>query len=156
MNENEAVVTSMNLYRYSQDNNDEMGILVSKEEEWDLYQEIYDEAMMYIGVALVATTQVAERGRGYSAGKTTGKKKSRTVAKAPAYGFCIRCKRDNLSANPAAPYCPPHYNKWRKWDEKENYCHTCGEEHAASRRAPLCSACHEKYKDVFEFAVSAG
>ena len=32
MNENEAVVTSMNLYRYSQDNNDEMGILVSKPE----------------------------------------------------------------------------------------------------------------------------
>ena len=150
INENEAVVTSMNLYRYSQDNNDEMGILVSRKEDRDLYQEIYDETMMYIGDAPVPTAQVAERGRGY---KTTRKKKSRTVAKVPAHGFCIQCGRDDLQANPAAPYCRPHYNQWRKWDEEENYCHTCGTEYAATRHNPLCPACQEEHKD--KFAVSA-
>ena len=75
MNENEAVVTSMNLYKYSQDNNDEMGILVSKEEDRNLYEEIYYEAMMYIGGDSVATAQVTERGRRYSEGKRTRKKK---------------------------------------------------------------------------------
>ena len=40
LNEKTALLTSMNLYEYSQQNNDEMGILVSHEE--DLYKEIYD------------------------------------------------------------------------------------------------------------------
>ena len=39
LNENEALLTSMNLYEFSQINNNEMGILVSREEEPDLYKE---------------------------------------------------------------------------------------------------------------------
>ena len=38
MNENEALLTSMNLYEYSQVNNYEMGILVSRETEPELYE----------------------------------------------------------------------------------------------------------------------
>ena len=80
LNESEALLTSMNLHKYSQENNDEMGILVSKEKDRKLYEDIYRQVKKYInrGVDPIATAQVAERGRGYSAGKTTGKKKSRT------------------------------------------------------------------------------
>ena len=35
-----ALVTSMNLYDYSQENNHEMGILVTREEDKGLYDEI--------------------------------------------------------------------------------------------------------------------
>ena len=159
MNENEAVVTSMNLYRYSQDNNDEMGVLVSKEKDPDLYEEIHHEAMMYVGDDSAAMVQVAESGREYSAGKTTRKKKSRATSKAPTDGYCIRCRTD-LPVNPAQPrpYCNPHYKSWNRYKNdkyKEQHCHTCGKKHAATLRNPLCPACHEKYKGVLEFAATA-
>ena len=40
LNEKEALLTSMNLYEYSQVNNDEMGMLVSREQEPALYDKI--------------------------------------------------------------------------------------------------------------------
>ena len=45
LNENEALLTSMNLYRFSQEHNDEMGILVSKHDDEELYEAIHRQAM---------------------------------------------------------------------------------------------------------------
>jgi phosphatidylserine/phosphatidylglycerophosphate/cardiolipin synthase-like enzyme len=44
LNETTAIVTSMNLYEFSQQNNDEMGILVTWDADRQLYQDIYAEA----------------------------------------------------------------------------------------------------------------
>ncbi len=49
LNESEALITSMNLYEYSMYNNDEMGILVSKEEDGVLYDAIYGQAKEWAG-----------------------------------------------------------------------------------------------------------
>lgn len=51
LNESEAIVTSMNLYAFSQQNNDEMGILVRKAEDPELYQDIFDEANRLLTVS---------------------------------------------------------------------------------------------------------
>ena len=51
LNENEAIVTSMNLYSFSQQNNDEMGIHVSKEKDADLYNDIYDEVQRLLTIS---------------------------------------------------------------------------------------------------------
>jgi len=51
INESQAIVTSMNLYAYSQENNEEMGILVFKEDDPDLYQEIYAEAQRLLTIS---------------------------------------------------------------------------------------------------------
>ena len=51
LNEKEAIVTSMNLYSFSQQNNDEMGILVKKSENPELYAEILNEAMRILTVS---------------------------------------------------------------------------------------------------------
>ena len=51
LNESEAIVTSMNLYAFSQQNNDEMGVLVQKAEDSKLYQDIFDEANRLITVS---------------------------------------------------------------------------------------------------------
>ena len=48
MNEKEAILTSMNLYEYSQNNNNEMGILISSRylgNDNDVYKEIYEESL---------------------------------------------------------------------------------------------------------------
>ena len=44
LNEKMVLLTSMNLYDFSQMNNDEMGLLVSKETEPDLYGKIFEES----------------------------------------------------------------------------------------------------------------
>ena len=44
LNENTAIITSMNLYEFSQQNNDEIGIRVDSKEDPQLYREIKAEA----------------------------------------------------------------------------------------------------------------
>lgn len=44
MNEDFALITSLNLYEYSQVNNDEFGILISRQDDEDLYQSVRDGA----------------------------------------------------------------------------------------------------------------
>lgn len=51
LNENEAIVTSMNLYSFSQQNNDEMGIHVTKEKDTDLYNDIYNEVQRLLTIS---------------------------------------------------------------------------------------------------------
>ena len=48
INEKEAIITSMNLYDFSQQNNNEMGIYIIKEEDPELYKDINDEVQSLI------------------------------------------------------------------------------------------------------------
>ena len=49
LNEDEALLTSMNLYEFSEKNNDEMGVLVSREEDEKLYADILRESQRLLG-----------------------------------------------------------------------------------------------------------
>tara|TARA_Y100000385_G_scaffold289715_1_gene360065 strand:+ start:271 stop:999 length:729 start_codon:yes stop_codon:yes gene_type:complete len=51
LNENEAIVTSMNLYSFSQQNNDEMGIHVTRTNDPDLYKDIYTEVQRLLTIS---------------------------------------------------------------------------------------------------------
>src|SRR5688572_6280165 len=51
LNESLALITSMNLYEFSQVNNEEMGILVAKAEDASLYASVYEEAMRLIRIS---------------------------------------------------------------------------------------------------------
>ncbi|MBK9049998.1 MAG: phospholipase D family protein [Chloroflexi bacterium] len=51
LNEREAIITSMNLYEFSQINNQEMGIYVTKADDPDLYDDIYGEAKRLIRIS---------------------------------------------------------------------------------------------------------
>jgi phosphatidylserine/phosphatidylglycerophosphate/cardiolipin synthase-like enzyme len=48
LNEKEAIITSMNLYEFSQVHNNEMGIYVERESDPELFQSIYDEVQRLI------------------------------------------------------------------------------------------------------------
>ena len=139
LNENKALLTSMNLYEFSQVNNDEMGLLVLKEEEPKLYNEIYTESMRIVEVSQEESSEA---------------RNTRETPEIPEDGFCIRCE-DAIPAKPAQPYCKSCYTSWRRYKNetyKEKNCHTCGNEYAATLLKPLCLTCYKKYKDVFEFA----
>jgi phosphatidylserine/phosphatidylglycerophosphate/cardiolipin synthase-like enzyme len=50
LNEELCIVTSLNLYEFSQINNNEMGILIRRSEDSDLYRDAYDEAQRIIRI----------------------------------------------------------------------------------------------------------
>lgn len=133
INENDAVITSMNLYEYSEMNR-EMGIHVSKDENVEIYNEIYNEAISIIKNAdnYYINEQVNEN-RGQYVGEPTG--------------TCIRCGV-RVSLDNKRPLCTLCYKTWTNFsdeDYKENYCHICGKEHNSSMRKPLCRSCfHER------------
>lgn len=51
LNESEAIITSMNLYEFSQVNNNEMGIHVAKDDDPKLYNEIAEEVKRLIRIS---------------------------------------------------------------------------------------------------------
>jgi phosphatidylserine/phosphatidylglycerophosphate/cardiolipin synthase-like enzyme len=51
LNESLCIITSLNLYEFSQVNNNEMGILIRRDEDTDLYKDAYEEAQRIIRVS---------------------------------------------------------------------------------------------------------
>lgn len=51
INENEAIITSMNLYEFSQQNNNEMGIYISKAQDTDLYNATLEEVQRLLTIS---------------------------------------------------------------------------------------------------------
>lgn len=51
LNEDEGIITSLNLYEFSQVNNNEMGVLISKLKDPDLFNDTYDECQRIIRIS---------------------------------------------------------------------------------------------------------
>ena len=51
INEETCIVTSLNLYEFSQVNNNEMGVLISRSEDTDIYRDAYEEAQRIIRIS---------------------------------------------------------------------------------------------------------
>ena len=153
LNESEALITSMNLYEFSQVNNEEMGVLVKKAEDPALYANVYEEAMRLIRVSdevrvTVEKVVPPEAGTGAKV-----RRKGRTQATAPESGFCVRCQQ-TLKADPTHPYCKDCYTMWKQYknaDYGEKYCHLCGNSANSSMNKPTCYNCYKSFKGVFNF-----
>ncbi len=161
MNEKEALLTSMNLYEFSQVNNSEMGLLISRDDEPELYEQIREESMRILMASeeirvTVAEVEATEDDRCRS-GMKGARRNFKPTLETPNRGVCIRCK-DDISANPTQPYCKRCYASWKRYENKDyedKYCHICGKEHVATLLKPLCLVCYRKYKDVLKFAGGA-
>lgn len=51
INEEVAIITSLNLYEFSQVNNNEMGIMLSRETDSECYRDAYDEAQRIVRIS---------------------------------------------------------------------------------------------------------
>ncbi len=148
LNENEAIVTSMNLYEFSQVHNYEMGILVSKELEPELYGKIYEEAQRIFRIGTEHRVKVSEVHKGLQRVKAGGNSSS---------GFCIRCRAE-VKLNPKVPYCKDCYSKWKKKSDEsevERYCHICGQPSKSTIIKPTCYNCYRSNKDKLEFPIAS-
>ena len=167
MNEEQAILTSMNLYEFSQQNNDEMGVLVSKKDDPVLFDEIDKEVQRI----LQASEEVRVRVSRVEPAETVAppappppatrdtprapQRKPEPAVGIPNTAFCIRDKAV-IPPNPGKPYCDRCFRSWNRYknDEyEEKYCHICGKENDSTMAKPLCLSCYRTYKDVFEFAL---
>ncbi len=174
MNEQTALITSMNLYEFSQQNNDEMGILVSAQDDPIVYRAIKDEADRIIRtaedirvtVAKVAPSEavnlIPSQAGGVAApvargpASQTSRATQTTVTTIPQAGFCIRCASE-IAVNPSQPYCRRCFASWKRYENKayeEKHCHACGGQSNSTLLKPLCRACYGKFKDVLELAAN--
>ncbi len=142
-NEDCMVITSMNMYQYSQQNNREMGVLISRSQDEKLFNAAEKEALSILD----ASTKVPLEKQGTSY-KVLQKAKTRYTE---AYtkrkeGVCIRCSR-NVNYNTEAPYCKECFYKWADFQNPfyvERYCHKCGRLADTSMDKPLCYPCFSR------------
>ncbi len=142
LNESTALITSMNLYGYSEQNNREMGIEIDKDRNYELYCEIIKE-----------TNSIKDSAELYQINRRSY---NRTASSFRVYdsrkynqGYCIRC-RNQVEIDIENPLCPNCYSVWSLYgnaDYPENFCHKCGRqinfrnERRIDYNHPLCSDC---------------
>jgi phosphatidylserine/phosphatidylglycerophosphate/cardiolipin synthase-like enzyme len=61
LNEESCIITSLNLYEFSQINNNEMGIFISRLDDLELYRDAYEEAQRIIRVSEEVTADSENR-----------------------------------------------------------------------------------------------
>lgn len=156
-NEKEAIITSMNLYMFSQQNNVEMGIYVSKEKDEELYMQIANEVDRIkrgsehrtISVQKVENNSMVEiPKKQHQEVKADTKKSSRKQN-----GYCIRTGTE-IPFNVEKPMSFDAFKSWSKYsdpDYAEKFCHFSGErsngETSVSR--PILKKNWKKAKEIF-------
>ncbi|MDA8409339.1 MAG: phospholipase D family protein [Treponema sp.] len=137
MNEGISVIGSMNLYEFSQTKNREMGILIDRKKEEDIYRDIEREIYSII--------QISKK-------EFHGGREKLTMAELPQehMGYCIKCgKAINHDKN--KPMCDSCFELWfgsGNQKSNEKYCHICGKPNKTSIDRPLCYICYKKYYNV--------
>lgn len=121
-NETNMIITSMNLYEFSEKNNREMGVLLNDKEDLKAFTEAYNEASSIIkNSALIDINSINKKSTAY----------------------CIRCATV-IAFDKNKPLCINCYNTWSKFKNKfypEKYCHHCGKEAKSSINNPICQTC---------------
>jgi phosphatidylserine/phosphatidylglycerophosphate/cardiolipin synthase-like enzyme len=122
-NESNMVITSMNIHEFSEKNNREMGILLSRQHDLNVFKQAYDEAVSIV--------------------KNATKIKATEHEIMDGAGYCIRCAHI-IKFNQQKPLCLTCYRQWSKFNNKlypEKYCHCCGSQLRSSFSEPLCTEC---------------
>ena len=130
INENEAIITSMNLYEFSQQNNNEMGIYVSKAQDTDLYNATLEEVQRLLTISeeiRVTVKKVTADTPPKAEKKSVEIKHPNIPSSDKLTGFCIRTK----VPIPFDIEKPMSYDAFKKWNKDPNhpeeFCHFSGE-----------------------------
>jgi len=146
LNENTAIIASMNLYQYSQQNNREMGIKVEKEKDPNLYDAIFKEVMTILQISKKPEFPAENPKKDALAASKKVPKKITKKHQKKDMGFCIRCGNE-LKFNPEKPLCYKCFKSWEKYSNPEyaeKFCHACGTKHSSTVAKPVCYACYKK------------
>jgi phosphatidylserine/phosphatidylglycerophosphate/cardiolipin synthase-like enzyme len=156
LNENEAIITSMNLYEFSQQNNNEMGIYINKEQDEDLYNAAFEEVQRLLTISQeirVTVTKVAAETQPKAEKKNPETKNSANTPNKRA-GFCIRTGAE-IPFNIERPLSYEAYKKWNEYgdpDYPEKFCHFSGEPSNGdtSVNKPILKKHWKKAKEIYD------
>ena len=159
INESEAIITSMNLYEFSQQNNNEMGIFFTKANDPDLYNSTLEEVQRLLTISeeiRVTVKKVVADNQPKTEKKVAETKSTSTSTKSSnkQTGFCIRTGVE-IPFNVERPLSYDAYKKWNEYgdpDYPEKFCHFSGEasngETSVSR--PILRKNWKKAKEQFD------
>lgn len=135
-NENKLIITSLNLYEYSSKNR-EMGVLVDKNQDKELYTNAINESASIIKHSSLINISKSPS-HNFNPRQNTNLSPS---------GVCIRCQT-KIKLDGDRPLCSQCYNSWSQYmniQYPENFCHGCGKQHLSSMEKPFCYSCFRKY-----------
>lgn len=146
-NENKMVITSMNMYEFSEKTNREMGVLIDRSVDRELFEKAVNETLSILQSAEPQPLKKSERQtipelKPITNGQTKAKYKTQIR------GYCIRCET-RIDYNIDKPYCPDCFATWAQYenpDYEENVCHRCGEYEETSMKKPLDKDCYSLWK----------
>jgi len=156
-NEQNLVISSMNLYDFSEVNNWEMSILIDKDNDSELYLASTGEAKRILkstGMKVPDILNSTKDSTDLKIKEPTAKsiihtadlqpKVQQKINNSPQQGFCIRCG-EKIPSDLERPFCLECYKKWHKSRKKvgnEIYCHLCGNSAPTTIEYPVCSNCY--------------
>ncbi len=147
--ENEMVITSMNMYEFSEKNNREMGVYIDSRIDKELFDQAVKETLSIIEHSEIIPLQKVERSY-YKKDKAPASDSNKDYNKVqpPKLGYCLRCET-RIPYNPEKPYCLNCFSIWAQFENinyNENVCHCCGEfTNPVSMGKPQCYNCSKKY-----------
>lgn len=145
LNESRMVITSMNMYEFSEKTNREMGVLIDRNSDKEIYEKAVAEVKSIIDSAESITLIKDER---VSINKVTTKKETTIKNATKPRGYCIRCQ-NRITYNPDRPYCSDCFSIWVQYENSEypeNVCHRCGEYADTSMDYPQDKKCYNLWK----------
>jgi hypothetical protein len=128
-NEKEAIITSMNLYMFSQQNNVEMGIYISKEKDEDLYKQVAGEVDRIKRGSEHRTITVQKVETIKTELKKIPIEKNFAKTDKKLIGFCIRTGVE-IPFNLDKPLSKEAFKIWNEYADPEypeKFCHFSGE-----------------------------
>ncbi|MEX2513533.1 MAG: phospholipase D family protein [Cyclobacteriaceae bacterium] len=132
INENEAIITSMNLYEFSQQNNNEMGIYITRDLDTELYNAALEEVQRLLTISeeiRVTVQKVTSETQPKEEKKVVEAKPNSRKPSTNQPGFCIRTGV-SIPFNVEKPMSYEAFKSWSKYsdpDYAEKFCHFSGE-----------------------------
>jgi hypothetical protein len=143
-NESTMVITSMNMYEFSEKNNREMGVLIGRSSDKELFDKAVNETHSIKQSAEKIPLQKSDR----SSSPEKDKSAKQSGYKKVARGYCIRCE-ERIDYDPQRPYCNSCYSIWAQFenpDYNESVCHKCGEFGDTTMNRPQCYSCYSAWQ----------
>lgn len=145
-NESKMVITSMNMYEFSEKNNREMGVLIEKSKDPELFEKAINETNSIIQSAEQIALNRSKRPLFKENKKQIEHKQAKSVK--IVRGYCIRCEK-RIDFDPSRPFCGDCFSTWVQFenaDFPESVCHHCGEYEETSMRKPMCYDCFQLFR----------
>lgn len=141
-NEEEMIITSMNIYEYSEKNNREMGVLICRKDDAELFKNAVDETHSILKASKEKPLFKNKKDRAEQYNKTA----RRSGPQVHKEGVCIRCCT-TIDYDPEKPYCYDCYKIWAEYENaeyQERVCHACEKPGPATMMRPLCPDCFKQ------------